>query len=145
MDTKLHILLQKPVAGIDYGIQKGAGNDYESTQLQRSDGKDLQFSLTINLKEDPQREGEPRFKGPFVQGKPLSQFFYIDVGKYTGQTAEWGGRMKVPLSGITWETIDQLKKHAGAILATSIPGTDKEGNPLLATVKNFEGWKVKKS
>jgi len=74
----------------------------------------------------------------------LEQFFYIDVGKYTGQTAEWGGRIKVPLSGITWETIGQLKKRAGAFLATSIPGADKEGNPLLATVKNFEGWKVKK-
>jgi hypothetical protein len=144
MDIKLDVLLQRPVPGIDYAIQQGSGNDYEAVQIQRGEGKDLQFSLTIQLKDDPQKTAEPRFKGPFVQGKPLGQFFYIDVGKYTGQTAEWGGRIKVPLSGIDWKTIGQLSKNEGSVLATHVPGTDKDGTPLFATVKNFEGWKVKK-
>jgi Family of unknown function (DUF5990) len=144
MDIQLQLLLQKPTPGVDFGIQKGSGSNYETAQTQRSDGGDLQFDLTIQLKSDTQKTNEPRFTGPFVQGKPLSQFFYIDVGKYTGQTAEWGGRIKVPLSGITWETIAQLSKHPTAILTTKIPGTARDGSPNLATVKNFDGWKIKK-
>jgi len=65
-----------------------------------------------------------------------------DVGKYAGQATDWGGRIKVPLTGITREAIARLNKQSGAVLATNIPGT-KDGKPVFATVKNFEGWKIK--
>jgi len=144
MDIKLHVLLQKPPAGVDFAIQKGSGNNYETIQTQRSDGGDLQFSLSIQLKNDPQKTSEPRFTGPFVQGKPLGQFFYIDVGLYAGQADGWARRIKVPLSGIGWDTIAELSKHPNAILTTKIPGTAKDGGPNCATVKPFEGWQVNK-
>lgn len=144
MDITLHVLLQKPPAGVDFAIQKGSGNNYETIQTQRSDGGDLQFSLSIQLKSDPQKTNEPRFTGPFVQGKPLAQFFYIDVGQYAGQADGWARRIKVPLSGISWDTITELSKSSDLILTTRIPGTGKDGGPNFATVKPFEGWQVNK-
>ncbi|GGB14673.1 MULTISPECIES: DUF5990 family protein [Mucilaginibacter] len=142
MDIQLCIILQNPPAGVDFGIQKGSGNRYETIQTQRSDGLDIQFNLTIQLKSDPQKINDPRFSGPFVQGQPASQFLYIDVGEYAGQVGGWSRRVKVPLSGVTWDMITQLGHHSTAFLITSFPGTAKDGSPICATVKPFEGWKV---
>ncbi|SDG86614.1 DUF5990 family protein [Mucilaginibacter sp. P19] len=142
MDIQLCIRLQNPPEGVDFGIQKGSGTGYETIQTQRSDGLDIQFNLTIQLKSDPQKINEPRFSGPFVQGKPASQFLYIDVGEYAGQVGGWSRRVKIPLSGVTWDMITQLSHHPTAFLITSFPGTTKDGSPICATVKPFEGWKV---
>ena len=139
----LDILLQSPPAGIDFAIQKGSGNAYETIQKQRSDGQDIRFSFYIDLKNDSHRVNQPRFTGPIAQGKPADQFIYIDMGLYAGQTdGEWNGRIKVPLSGISWEIIDDLKKHPGTILSTAFPGSAKKGGPIFATVKNFKGWEL---
>jgi len=48
--------------------------------------------------------------------------------------------MKIPLTGITWQTVSQLNETAG--LQTSVPGTGKKGGPNYATVKPFIGWSV---
>lgn len=141
MDITLNILLQKPPAGIDYGIQKGSGNNYESIQVQRSDGGDMRFSFVVGLKSDDGKINNPRFAGPFVQGKPAEQFFYIDMGAYAGQTnGEWNGRIKVPLHVIGWDMVDQLIDKKDAALSTTIPATAKKGGPVFATVKDFKGW-----
>ncbi|MGN6569100.1 MAG: DUF5990 family protein [Flavipsychrobacter sp.] len=142
MDIILHIILQKPPTGVDFGIQKGSGSKYETIQTQRSDGGDIQFSLTIQLKNDAQKINEPRFTGPFVQGKPGSQFFYIDVGTYAGQEDGWSRRIKIPLTNIGWDIIDLLHKHPEAVLSASVPGTGKDGGPSCATVKPSQGWQV---
>ena len=142
MDIKLYILLQQPPEGVDFGIQKGVGSQYETIQTQRSEGQDIRFNLTIQVRNDPQRINEPRFAGPFVQGKPQSQFFYIDVGEFAGQTGGWSRRIKIPLSGITWDMIFQMKNHDSAALTGSIIGTAKDGGPNCGTVKQFEGWQV---
>lgn len=143
MDITLHILLQAPPAGIDFGIQKGSGNNFETIQVQRSDGGDIRFGFTVGLKSDLQKVNNPRFTGPFVQGKPPEQFFYIGMGLYAGQTnGEWNGRIKVPLHVIGWDIIDRLEKDPGAMLSTTIPGTAKNGGPIFATVKDFTGWKI---
>lgn len=143
MDITLHLVLQRPPVGVDFCLQKGSGGGYEMIQKQRSDGGDMEFSLSIQLKNDTQKINAPRFTGPFVQGKPLAQFFYIDVGQYAGQTDGWARRIKVPLTGIDWNTIAELSQHPNAVLATKIPGTAKDGGPNCATVKPFEGWHVK--
>lgn len=140
MDIKFHVLLKTPPAGIDYAIQKGSGGDYEPTQIQRSNGGDLQFELSIPVKADAAKSNPPRFTGPFVQGKPLEQFFYIDIGMYAGQTDFHGGRIKVPLHTITWDLIEQVNKNT---LTTIIQGTGKNGDPAYATPKPFYGWEVR--
>lgn len=140
MDINLHVLLKTPPAGIYYALQKGTGSSYEPIHIQHSDGSDLEFELTILLKDDPDGAKPPRFTGPFAQGKPLEQFFYIDIGSYGGQADFHGGRIKVPLHVITWDLIEKLN---GGTLTTTIQGTGKNGQPAYATPKPFAGWKIK--
>jgi len=52
METEitLQIILVKPTKDVDFGLQKGSGNDYETIQKQRSDGQDLFFKFPVKIK-----------------------------------------------------------------------------------------------
>lgn len=141
MNLDLYIVLQKPPANIDFALQKGHGSKYETIQTQRSGLQDLHFNLTIQIKGDRQKDALPEFTGPFVQGAPLSKFIYIGIGAFAGQDSPWSRRLKIPLTGITWDLIDQ--ENSG--LETYVPGTAKDGSPTCATVKPFAGWTVKQA
>ena len=143
MDISLHIVLQTPPAGVDFGLQKGSGSKYETVQIRRTVAEDLHFYLTIAIKGDGAKDHQPRFSSLFVQGSPPDNFIYIDIGTYAGQVSQWGRRLKIPLSGITWEVIDKIQSEPKLILETRVPGTAKDGSPSCATVKPFDGWKVK--
>jgi hypothetical protein len=41
--ARLRIVLEKPTAGVDFGLQRGRGSDYEVVAKQRSKGGDLEF------------------------------------------------------------------------------------------------------
>jgi hypothetical protein len=142
MDISLHIVLQKPPTGVDFGLQKGSGSKYETVQIQRSVGEDLHFYFTIGIKGERIKDIQPKFRSPFVQGSPPDNFIYIDIGTYAGQVSLWGRRLKIPLSGITWEVIDKIQLEPQLILETHVPGTAKDGSPSCATVKPFDGWKT---
>ena len=145
MDQQLRfrIILESPPPGVDYGLQKGGGNDYEVTQKQRSKTGDLQFEFDARLKEG--KDGLPVLLGPFVHGPPQERFVYLDIGTYAGQTdTPWGRRLKVPLRGLTWDMVTQASRAAN-VLETRVPGTAKDGSPTCATVKPFAGWKVKRA
>ena len=123
--VNLRIVLERPPAGVDFGLQKGRGSDYETVQKQRSPGADLTFEFSAPWK------GGPR--GPFVQGKPSERFVYLDIGTAAGQVDScWTRRLKIPLSGI---------EHAGRY-ETRVPGTGKDGGPSCGTVKPFAGWRA---
>jgi hypothetical protein len=49
METQviLQIILIKPTRDVDFGLQKGAGNNYETVQKQRSDSEDLFLSSQL--------------------------------------------------------------------------------------------------
>jgi hypothetical protein len=141
---KLRIVLQKPPAGILFGLQKGSGSNYETIQKQRSGMEDLYFDLEVELRGDKTKDAALLFKSPSVQGKPGEKFIYIDIGIAAGDhLSSWSRRLKVPLTGITWEDIDALILNTGCYLETRVPGTAKDGGPNCATVKPFGGWKVK--
>ena len=144
MDQELNfrIVLESPPPGVDYGLQKGGGNDFEVTQKQRSKTGDLQFDFSARVKEG--KDGSPVFLGPYVQGPPQERFVYLDIGTYAGQTdTPWSRRLKIPLRGITWDLVKQSSKPSH-VLETHVPGTGKDGSPSCATVKPFAGWKVKR-
>jgi len=141
----LRIVLEKPPVGVDFGLQKGRGSVYETIQNQRSRGNDLSFEFTVGVKAGPKDAG-PRFRGSLVQGPPSDRFIYIDIGTYASQADScWSRRLKIPLKGITWDTIDRLSARAEAVLETRVPGTGKDGGPNCATVKPFDGWKLGRS
>ena len=144
MDQELtfRIILESPPPGVDYGLQKGSGNDYEVTQKQRSAAGDLRFDFAARVKEG--KDGQLVLFGPFVQGPPQDRFVYLDIGTYAGQTdTQWSRRLKVPLRGITWDAVKQASR-AGYCLETRVPGRGKDGSPSCATVKPFSGWNVKR-
>jgi len=144
MEINLHLILVDPPSGVTFGLQKGSGSVYQTIQVQRSGIDDLHFKFSIQIKGDRQKDALPGLSGPFVQGAVPNKFFYIDIGTYAADSnSVWGRRLKVPLTGITWEVIDKLTAAPGATLQTSVPGKGKDGTPNCATVKPFAGWTVR--
>ncbi|HJP94174.1 MAG TPA: DUF5990 family protein [Pyrinomonadaceae bacterium] len=132
------IVLENPPPGVDFGLQKGSGSNYEVVQKQRSKTGDLRFEFDARVKE--RKDGLPTLLGAFVQGPPHERFVYLDIGTYAGQADScWSRRLKVPLRGITWDVVKQASR---GVLETRVPGTGKDGSPTCATVKPFNGWKV---
>src|SRR5262252_4370516 len=114
-EVTFRIRLENPPADVDFGLQKGRGDDYETVQTQRSGKKNLLFSFAARVKGE--RRDAPNFLGPFVQGPSGDRFVYLDIGTYAGQTDScWSRRLKIPLRGITWDMIDQLERESGSIL-----------------------------
>jgi hypothetical protein len=141
-ELTLRIVLEKPPADVDFGVQKGRGGNYETIQKQRSDGRDLSFEFSVRVKLGD-KDALPNFLGPTVQGPTGERFIYIDIGTYAGQTGTcWSRRLKIPLRGITPDTINRGLADAKSLLETRIPGTGKDGGPTCATVKPFPGWRL---
>ena len=129
-ELTLRIVLRKPTAGVDFGLQKGRGGKYEVVQKQRSTGNDLKFEFTAGIKTD--KNGAHDFSGPFVQGPRGDRYVYIDIGTHAGQSNTcWSRRLKVPLSCITRELINSQSTLVG-----EIPGTGRDGGPSCAY-----GWR----
>ena len=139
----VRINLINPPIGVDFGLQKGSGNNYTIIQKQRATTNDLIFEFSVLIKDDAEKKQSPKFSGDFVQGSS-EKFVYIGIGTYAGQfDSVWSRRLKVPLTGITWEQVEQLYNNSNAVLETYVPGTGKDGSPSCATVKPFAGWLVK--
>lgn len=139
----LRIVLEKPPANVDFGLQKGSGSNYETIQKQSSKGEDLHFEFKMGVKES--KDGTPTFSGAFVQGPTGEKFVYIDIGTYAGQTnTNWSRRLKIPLRDITWDMINESIANSKMILEARIPGTGKDGSPTCGTVKPFSGWRFVK-
>jgi hypothetical protein len=144
-ELTLRIVLEKPLPGVDFGVQKGKGSSYETIQKQRSKGKDLVFEFTVRVKAGT-RTSAPNFLGPFVQGPTDERFIYIDIGTCAGQTETgWSRRLKIPLKGITSNDIDTVLADSGSRLEARIQATGRDGGPTCGTVKPFSGWTFKPS
>ena len=140
-ELNFRIILESPPVGVDFGLQKGGGNDYEVVQKQRSKTGDLIFEFSARVKEG--KDGEPVLLGPFTHGPPHERFAYLDIGTYAGQTdTPWSRRLKIPFRDITWDLVKKASRGAN-LLETRVPGKAKDGGPNCATVKPFAGWKVK--
>ncbi|MGI8918325.1 MAG: DUF5990 family protein [Pyrinomonadaceae bacterium] len=140
-DLPIRIVLEKPTAGVDFGLQRGRGNNYETIQIQRSKGQDLNFDFTVRAKATG-KDAAPNFLGPFVQGPTGERFVYIDIGTYAGQMATgWSRRLKIPLRGISWKMIEEVIEGK-SLLETCVAGKGKDGSPSCATPKPFSGWKL---
>lgn len=141
-ELTLRITLEQPPAGVDFGVQKGKGNSYETIQTQRSKGKDLSFEFTVRVKTGAKATA-PNFLGPFVHGPTGERFIYIDIGTCAGQTGtHWSRRLKIPLKGITSDAIDTALADDRLMFEARVAGTGKDGGPTCGTVKPFAGWKL---
>ena len=50
-ELTFRIILENPPPGVDFGLQKGGGSNYEVTQKQRSKTGDLHFEFNARVKE----------------------------------------------------------------------------------------------
>lgn len=140
-ELTLRIVLENPPSGVDFGLQKGSGNKYETIQIQRYSDKNLEFEFPITVKLN--KDGFPNFLGAFVQGPTNQRFIYIDIGTYAGQKdTGWSRRLKIPLTGINLNTIKELSTNSNKILEAKVPGTGRDHGPNCATVKPFTGWHI---
>jgi hypothetical protein len=142
VELRLRIVLERPPAGVDFGLQQGKGADYRTVQTQRSSGDDLRFEGSVTAKGD-RDGGPPNFLGPLIQGPPGGRFLYIDVGTLAGQRdSMWERRIKVPLGGITWEMIEEVSADPDLVLEARLAGTGRDGGPSCATVHPANGWRT---
>src|SRR5262249_47511599 len=142
LELRLRIVLNAPPAGVDFGLQHGKGSGYQTIQKQRSKGNDLHFDCPVTVK-DNRDDGLPNFLGPLTQGPASGRFIYIDIGRLTGQRdCEWERRLKVPLSGITWDMIQEVSADSKLVLEAHFPGTAKDGGPSCGTIRPLDGWKL---
>ncbi|HEV7745542.1 MAG TPA: DUF5990 family protein [Pyrinomonadaceae bacterium] len=140
-ELTLRIVVERPPAGVYFGLQKGGGSNYETIQIVTSKADDLQFEFSVRVGEG--KDGQPNLLGPFAQGPTNARFVYLDIGACAGQTnTHWSRRLKVPLIGITWELIEQASRSSASALEARVAGTGKDGGPNCATVKPFAGWKA---
>jgi hypothetical protein len=144
-ELTFRIILEKPPGGVDFALQKGKGNNYETVQKQRSGARDLRFDFTARAV--PGAKGDdPNLLGPFVQGPSGARFVYLNIGTAAGQIdSNWSRRLKIPLTGVTAEILKRVEKDPTLILETRVPGTGKDGGPNCATVKPFAGWRLVES
>lgn len=139
LELPIRIILEAPPAGVDFGIQRGSGNNYETILKQRSGKNDMLFEFKISVKEG--KSSVYDFAGPLVHGPSSERFIYVDIGTAAGQVGSvWTRRLKVPLRDMSPETIKQILDDPSLILETKVPGTGRDGGPNCATVKPFPGW-----
>ena len=74
-------------------------------------------------------EATPNFLGPFAHGTVQERFVYLCWGQ--PHLGHWAGfrRVKIPLTGLTWENLKSDRLHA------QLRCTDSKGGPICATVK----------
>jgi uncharacterized protein DUF5990 len=138
---RVSIVLSDPPPGVDFGIQKGKGNIYDTIQTQRSNGSDLHFEFLVDLKQGDQTMAD--FGGDSVHGPLGERFIYIDIGTCAGQKeTQWTRRLKIPLRDISDEMIKAVVDDDKRALHITVPGTGRDGGPNCATVKPFPGWRL---
>ncbi|HSB94742.1 MAG TPA: DUF5990 family protein [Flavitalea sp.] len=138
IELTLNVVLENPVIGVAYGIQKGRGLKYDFVQTQVAQGQDLLFTINVQARRNKDRWD---VYGPFTQGPADAKFFYIGIGSFAGQiNSPWSRRLKIPFRGLT----DFLTDHGldRMIFETHVAGVGKDGGPNCGTVKPFEGWKL---
>ena len=141
-DLDLKIVVAGPPTGYAFCLQRGKGAKAERLDYVEAADDDIPFDLTVTLRQGKQ-PAMPDFGGPFVQGPPGGRFFYLCVGRCS-LIAEphWIGRVKVPLSPITWPLARQATS-GGARLEARYVASRPDGRPVLASVKLLGGgWTV---
>ncbi len=67
IEVPIRIVLVDPPAGIDFGLQRGRGAQYESLFVQRRKRGDVSFDFSMSVA-DNRQDGLPNFLGPLCTG-----------------------------------------------------------------------------
>lgn len=136
----LRIVVLHPPGGVTFAVQRGKADLVPPTQ---GSAERVSFDLAFRVAGD-RAAGPPNLRGPFAQGTPAGRFVYVNSGTLAGQADScYTRRAKVPLTGITWELVEQARSRPDALLEARIAGTAKDGGPACAAVPLLDGgWRV---
>ncbi len=137
--------------GATFGLQdKSSTAAWVVNPGKRKPNGDLHFECEVRVQPNA-RTGEPNFLGDFAHGSAEQRFLYLSwrpnerrLGQPESPSSCWQRRMKIHLSTITWERIEQATQSGGVLEAT-VEGTGKDGGPNCASVSLLgAGWTVRK-
>ena len=123
--------------GIHVGVQKGT----EVIGLVTGDAADAVFDIDLEVVADS--DGEPDFRGPFVQGRRGERFVYLSWGEVDDQgTFAMFRRLKLHLAPLVEQSTPERVLTAKKIQAV-LELTDTRGRPLAASVRPpWVTWRV---
>ena len=90
---------------LDVGMQDKAQTVYAG-QKQIDGTMFFECDLEASLDDST---GRLTFRGSFVHGTPQARFLYLSWKRKDASASPWYWRVKVPLSGITWEDVSLAK------------------------------------
>jgi hypothetical protein len=139
-ELPIRIVVVDPVPGLAIALQRGHAAKVTLTAPSNRSPDAVTFDLEVTV-DGQLRDGRPRLLGPCVQGPPEARFVYLQLGRYAGQAdSQWGGRVKVPLSGVGWGEIEAVPP-GGRLVARIAGKSPKGGGPLMASVRLLPpGW-----
>lgn len=151
---RLRVICQRPPLPQAYGAEFGLQDNSTTADwvihagLDQPNG-DVHFECECRVRPH-HRTGSPNLLGQFVHGDASTRFLYLSwrpMGWRPGQTdppcPAWLRRIKVHLSPITWEQIEESLK-SGGVLEAVVPGTGRDGSPSCASVPLVGGgWAVR--
>jgi hypothetical protein len=89
------------------------------------------------------KTGQPNFLGEYAHGSPAQRFLYLSWRPRKPRGAPWSRRMKVHLSSITWEQIEEAGQ-THSLLEAAVPGTAADGGLKSGSVELLGGgWSVR--
>ena len=138
-ELPIRIVVEDPIPRLTIVLQRGAAAKATLIPPTIRSMATVAFDLAVTV-DGHLADGRPRLLGHSVQGPPDARFVYLVVGRHAGQAdSEWGGRVKVRLSGLGWEQIEALP--TGCRLVARIPGRSPKGGPALASLPPLPpGW-----
>ena len=143
-EVPLRIVVEGPLAGVAYRLQKGKTPVCELVDPVRSSAAKLEFELSV-LAGERDTNTAPRLTGPYAQGPADARFVYVNSGTLAGQhDSGWTRRAKVTLAGITWEMVEAVAGDGGRVLEARMPGVGRDGGPTCASFRLLgDGWVVR--
>jgi hypothetical protein len=108
--VKTRLICAKTVAAsvageVDFGLQDV---DQAVHPGQHTKDGSLQFECELRARLDDEKK-TVRFYGAFVHGPTADRFVYLSWKRQVTTDGMWVRRLKIPLSGITWQQVRGLK------------------------------------
>lgn len=152
---RLRIICVSPPQPAKYGAEFGMQDNSSTAHWTLHSGRtqpngDIHFTCECRVR--PQaKTGAPGFLGLFTQGPADGRFLYLSwrpagwlPGTPESAAPVWVRRMKIHLSSITWEQVDECVRKNG-VLETVVQGTGRDGGPACASVPLEGGWRLRES
>ncbi len=141
--VRLRIICVKPPNPKDYNAEFGLeAEDWVLDAGKAQPDGSFHFECALWVKPN-QKTQQPNFLGPHAHGSPSQRFLYISWRHREADGSVYVRKMKIHLSSITWEQIEEVER-TGGVLEVAVPGTAQDGGLKCGSVAPLgEGWTVR--